>query len=56
MLFGTAIEGLQGLTPDRMPDPLDALANTLGVLLGWLAARLLPNMPKLLAMLPAWHR
>jgi len=56
VLFGTAIEGLQGLTPDRMPDPLDALANTLGVLLGWLAARLLPNMPKLLAMLPAWHR
>ena len=56
VLFGTAIEGLQGLTPDRMPDPLDALANTLGVLLGWLAAHLLPNLPKHLAMLPAWHR
>ena len=55
-LFGVAVEGLQGLTPDRMPDVLDALANTLGVLLGWLAARLSPNVPKCLAMLPARHR
>ena len=60
MLFGIVIEGLQGFTPDRMPDPLDALANTLGVLLGWLTARLLPNLPQRLGArsttLPAPHR
>jgi hypothetical protein len=50
------IELLQGLTPDRMPDPLDALANSGGVLLGWLAAHFLPNLPKRLAILPAPHR
>ncbi len=51
VLFGAAIELLQGLTPDRDPDVLDALANTGGVLLGWLAARLLPNLPDNLARL-----
>lgn len=51
VLFGLAIEGLQGLTPDRLPDALDALANTTGVLLGWLAAQLLPNLPTRLAAL-----
>jgi hypothetical protein len=51
--FGAAIELLQGLTPDRQPDVLDALANTGGVLLGWLAAWLLPNLPVTLAALPA---
>jgi len=56
MLFGVSIELLQGLTPNRQLDVLDALANSGGVLLGWLAARLLPNLPKHLAMLPAWHR
>ena len=60
VLFGMAIELLQGLTPDRMPDPLDALANSIGVLLGWLAARLLPNLPQRLTSrytaLPASHR
>jgi len=60
VLFGLAIEGLQGLTPDRQPDLLDALANSGGVLLGWLAARLLPNLPERLAArratLPAPHR
>ena len=59
VLFGIAIELLQGLTPDRMPDPLDALTNSGGVLLGWLAARLLPNLPQRLAArrvtLPASH-
>jgi len=45
VLFGAAIELLQGLTPDRDPDVFDALANAGGVLLGWLAARLLPNFP-----------
>jgi len=45
VLFGGAIELLQGLTPDRQPDVFDELANSGGVLLGWLAARLLPNLP-----------
>jgi VanZ family protein len=49
VLFGVSIELLQGLTPDRLPDPFDALANTGGVLLGWLVARLLPNLPARLA-------
>lgn len=60
VLFGVAIELLQGLTPARHPDLLDALANSGGVLLGWLAARLLPNLPGRLAArrttLPAPHR
>jgi glycopeptide antibiotics resistance protein len=45
VLFGIVIEGLQGLTPSRQPDVLDALANSAGVLLGWLAARCLPGLP-----------
>ncbi len=49
ILFGIVIEGLQGLTPDRQPDGLDALANAGGVLLGWFLARLLPNLPEALA-------
>jgi len=56
VLFGIAIELLQGLTPNRQPDVLDALANTGGVLLGWLAARLLPNLPHSFAALPARQR
>ena len=56
VLFGGAIELLQGLTPDRDPDLLDELANTGGVLLGWLAARLLPNLPERLAALFAFRR
>ncbi|MDP3419462.1 MAG: VanZ family protein [Thiobacillus sp.] len=60
VLFGAAVELLQGLTPARQPDLLDALANSGGVLLGWLAARLLPNLPERLAArrttLPAPHR
>lgn len=55
-LFGIAIELLQGLTPDRLPDPLDALANAGGVLLGWLAARLSPNLINRFAALFAAHR
>ena len=53
VLFGVAVELLQGLTPDRMADPLDALANSAGVLVGWLAARILPNFPRSIALLPA---
>ena len=56
MLFGALIELLQGLTPDRLPDAYDALANSGGVLLGWLAARRLPNLPDRIAALPALRR
>ena len=56
VLFGAAIELLQGLTPDRQPDVFDALANSLGVLIGWLAARVLPNLPERLTALPASRR
>ena len=49
MVFGGAIELLQGLNPERQPDPLDALANAAGVALGWLAARALPDLPAALA-------
>ncbi|MEW6589784.1 MAG: VanZ family protein [Pseudomonadota bacterium] len=49
MAFGGAIELLQGLTPERQPDPVDALANAAGVMLGWGIARLLPNLPGALA-------
>ena len=49
--FGGAIELLQGLAPERQPDPWDALANTVGVLLGWLVAHRLPNLPAALARL-----
>ncbi|MDQ1315067.1 MAG: hypothetical protein QG662_1176 [Pseudomonadota bacterium] len=55
-LFGIAVELLQGLTPTRQPDPLDALANSVGALLGWLIARLLPNLPQRLAALSALRR
>jgi VanZ family protein len=56
ILFGIIVELLQGLTPDRQPDPLDALANGAGVLIGWLVARFLPNLPRSLAALPASRR
>lgn len=55
-LLGVVIELLQGLTPARQPDLLDVLANSGGILLGWLAAHLLPNLPQRLAALPAAHR
>ena len=55
VMFSIGIELLQGLTPDRLPDPLDALANTGGVLLGWLAARLSPNLVNRFATLFAAH-
>ncbi|MFP5419716.1 MAG: VanZ family protein [Gammaproteobacteria bacterium] len=56
VLLGVVIEGLQGLTPNRQPDLLDALANTAGVLLGWILARHTPNLPERLAALPASKR
>ena len=56
IVLGAVIELLQGLTPARQPDLLDVLANSAGVLLGWLAARLLPNVPALFSLLPAGRR
>jgi VanZ family protein len=53
VLLGAVIELLQGLTPNRQPDPFDVLANSAGVALGWLAARSLPNLPQRIALLPA---
>jgi len=50
-LFGCAVEGLQSLTPDRLADAADVLANMTGVALGWGAAHLLPNLPARLAAL-----
>ena len=40
VLFGIAIEGLQGLTPTRDPEAWDVLANTIGIVMGgWIAYR-----------------
>jgi VanZ family protein len=49
--LGAAMELAQGLTPSRYPELLDLLANTSGVLLGWLAAP--PRIPNLYARLAA---
>ncbi|MEL7239309.1 MAG: VanZ family protein [Planctomycetota bacterium] len=38
--YGAALEGLQGFTGVRTPDPTDALANMLGALSGYPAALL----------------
>jgi VanZ family protein len=43
ILLGMLLEALQGLTPARHFDPADMLANTTGVLLGWLLIAL-PRM------------
>ena len=51
VLFGIAIEWLQGFTPNRQTDAFDVLANCSGMLLGWLAARLSPNLPQRLGAL-----
>ncbi len=56
VLLGIAIEGLQALTPNRLPDPLDALANTAGVALGWILARHTPNWLEWLVSLPPLKR
>ena len=56
VLFGMFIEWLQGFTPTRQTDALDVLANSTGMLLGWLAARLSPNLPQGLSTLIASRR
>jgi VanZ family protein len=59
VLFSGAIEVLQ---PTRQPELLDLLANSSGVALGWLAARVLDrspargSLPRYLATLPAARR
>ena len=47
ILLGICIELLQGFTPDRQPDVLDALVNTVGILLGWLIAHRSANLLRL---------
>ena len=49
--LGAAMELAQGLTPNRYPELLDLVANTSGVLLGWLIAP--PRIPSLYARLAA---
>ena len=56
VLFGILIEWLQGFTPDRQTDVFDVLANSSGVLLGWLVARLSPNLPQRIGALFASRR
>jgi VanZ family protein len=51
VLFGIVIEWLQGFTPNRQTDALDVLANSIGMLLGWFAARVSPNLPQRLGTL-----
>jgi VanZ family protein len=36
LVLGAALEGLQGLTPDREPSIVDMLADTIGIGVGWL--------------------
>ena len=48
ILLGIGIELLQGFTPDRQSDVLDALANTTGILLGWLIAHRSANLLRLM--------
>lgn len=49
--LGAAMEIAQGFTPNRYPEWLDIVANSTGVLLGWLAAP--PRIPGLYARLAA---
>ncbi len=49
--LGIIMELAQALTPHRQPDVYDALANSCGILLGWLAAP--PRIPNFYAKLAA---
>jgi len=44
LAMGIGLEVLQGMSGTREYEVLDMLANALGVLSGWLAARLLPRL------------
>ena len=48
IFLGIGIELLQGFTPDRQAEVLDALANSSGILLGWLIAHRSANLLRLL--------
>jgi VanZ family protein len=39
LLLGAALEGLQGLTPDRDPSVVDIVADTIGIGIGWLLGK-----------------
>ncbi len=39
LALGVALEGLQGLMADREPSVVDAVANTIGIGLGWVLGR-----------------
>ena len=49
--LGITMEFAQGLTPNRYPELLDVVANTSGVLLGWLIAP--PRIPDFYGRLAA---
>ncbi len=53
VLLGILIEWLQGFTPTRQSDVLDALANACGVLLGWGMAHRSSNLLQFLTQLKA---
>jgi VanZ like family len=53
-LMGVVIEFVQGATGWRTFDAMDMLANSLGVLVGWIAA--ITPMGKLLAVIEKWQR
>ena len=53
VLLGILIEWLQGFTPARQSDVFDALANTGGVLMGWVIAHRSTNLLRLFAQLAA---
>ena len=50
--LGTVLEGLQGFTVDRYPGYLDLVANTAGVMLGWLLGK--TRLSKTLETIEAW--
>ena len=52
--MGIALEFIQGATGYRTFDPADALANTIGVCMGWLLAP--PRLPNLLALAERLHK
>lgn len=54
MALGVALEFVQGLTGYRSQDVYDMLANSIGVMLGWLMAP--PRLPNVLELVERWLR
>lgn len=52
VVMGITLEFIQGITGYRTLDPADALANTIGVGMGWLLAP--PRLPNLLTLAEHW--